>query len=169
MTCQHPILSLPIFGPFKVNQKWQFWGFVKFQVCLKELNISFEPEFGNPSFETLEKPNVFNYQLTCFSVHICWFYSLALYSTSLRRETWSFKLVFQFFLCSAAEEGYQTQLFKTRVLTQPDLQKSTKSISNLKKATCVYFKRSIFFPLFSKGLQNWCFLMESTLTFLCLS
>ena len=37
-------------------------GFVKFQVCLKEVNISFEPEFGNPRFET---PKFF--QLTSFS------------------------------------------------------------------------------------------------------
>ena len=27
----------------------------------KEVNISFEPEFGNPSFETPEKLNVFNF------------------------------------------------------------------------------------------------------------
>ena len=35
-----------------------FFGFVKFRVFLKEVNMSFEPEFGNPSFETSGKPNV---------------------------------------------------------------------------------------------------------------
>ena len=40
------------------------FGYLKFQVCLKEVNISFEPEFGNPSFETPEKLNVYNFQLT---------------------------------------------------------------------------------------------------------
>ena len=43
-----------------------FW-FAKFQVCLKGVNISFEPEFGNPRFETPQKRNAFNFQLTCFS------------------------------------------------------------------------------------------------------
>ena len=45
------------------------FGYVKFQVCLKEVNISLVPEFGNPRFETPKKLNVFNYQhvqLTCF-------------------------------------------------------------------------------------------------------
>jgi hypothetical protein len=34
------------------------------------------------------------------------------------------------FLCLAAKEGFQTQLFKT----QPDFENLKKSISNLKKA-----------------------------------
>ena len=34
------------------------FGFVKFRVCLKEVNISFEPESGNPRFET---PEIFSY------------------------------------------------------------------------------------------------------------
>ena len=40
------------------------------------MNISFEPEFGNPRFETPKKLNVFNFQLTCFSAivdFIIWF------------------------------------------------------------------------------------------------
>jgi hypothetical protein len=87
------------------------FGFVKFQVCLKSLNISFKPEFGNPRFETPKKQNVFNFQLTCFSAivdFIIW------YCTSLSRETWSFELISQSFLffCSAAKEGFQTQIFK---------------------------------------------------------
>ena len=52
------------------------FGFVKFQFCLKSVNISFEPEFGNPRFETPKKLNVFNFQLTCFSAivdFIIWF------------------------------------------------------------------------------------------------
>ena len=64
-------------------------GFVKFRVCLKEVNISFEPEFGNPRFETPENLNVFNFQLTCVSVivdFIIWF------CISLCRETWNFEI-----------------------------------------------------------------------------
>jgi len=38
------------------------------------------------------------------------------------------------FLCSPAKEGFQTQLFKTRVLTQPDFENPKKANSNLKKA-----------------------------------
>ena len=41
-------------GPFK---EMPVFGFVKFWVCLKKVNISFEPEFGNPRFETLKKLN----------------------------------------------------------------------------------------------------------------
>ena len=50
--------------------------YVKFQVCLKSVNISFEPEFGNPRFETPKKLNVFNFQFACFSAivdFIIWF------------------------------------------------------------------------------------------------
>ena len=39
-------------------------------------DISFEAEFGNPRFETPQKLNVFNFQLTCFSAivdFIIWF------------------------------------------------------------------------------------------------
>ena len=39
-----------------------------------------------------------------------------------------------FSLCSAAKEGFQTQLFKTWVLTQPDFENPQKSISKLEKA-----------------------------------
>ena len=96
------------------------FGFVKFQVCLKSVNISFEPEFGNPRFETPKKLNVFNFQLTCFSAivdFIIWF------CTSLSRETWSFELISQSFLFYAQQQkSFQTQLFKTQVLTQPDFE-----------------------------------------------
>ena len=112
-----------------------FW-FEKFRVCLKKVNNSFGPEFGNPRLETPEKQKVFNFQLTCFSAIvdiIIWFCS---------RET-SFELISQlFFLCSAAKEGFQTQLFKTQALTEPDFGNKKKSISNLKKAILVYFKRA---------------------------
>ena len=67
------------------------FGFVKFQVCLKSVNISFqfsfEPEFGNPRFETPKKLRVFNFQLTCFSAIVDFF---IWFCTSLSRETWSF-------------------------------------------------------------------------------
>ena len=39
------------------------FGYVKFQVCLKSVNISFEPDFGNPRFETPQKMNVVSQQL----------------------------------------------------------------------------------------------------------
>ena len=82
------------------------FGFVKFQVCLKEVNISLEPEFGNPRFETPKKLNGFNFQLTCFSEivdFIIWF------STSLSRETCSFELNSQSFLFYAQQ---QKRVFK---------------------------------------------------------
>ena len=100
------------------------FGFVKLQV-----NKSFEPEFGNPSFETPEKLNVFNFQSTCFSAFVGFING---FCTCLSRETWSLKLIS--FLRSAAKEGFRTQLFKTRVLTQPDFENpKKKSISNMKK------------------------------------
>ena len=34
------------------------FGFVKFEVCLKSVNISFEPEFGNPSLKPQKKENL---------------------------------------------------------------------------------------------------------------
>ena len=83
------------------------FGYVKFQVCLKNVNISFEPDFGNPRFETPQKMNVFNFQLTCFSAivdFIIWFFT----SLSRSRETWSFELISQSFLSNAQQ--------KTRVL-----------------------------------------------------
>ena len=82
------------------------FGFVNFRVCLKEVNISFEPEFGNASFETPEKQNAFNFQLTFFSAivgFILWF------CTSLSRETWSFELISQLFLFDAQQ---QKKVFK---------------------------------------------------------
>ena len=75
-------------GPFKVSRNGSFW------VCevssLQEVNISFEPEFGNSSFETQDKHNVFNFQLTWFSAvvdFIFWF------CTNLSSKTWSFELI----------------------------------------------------------------------------
>ena len=79
-----------------------FFGFVKFRVCLKEVcNISFKPEFGNPSFEIPENYNVLNFQLTCFSAivdFILWF------CTSPSNETWSFELIYQFLLFKAQRQ-----------------------------------------------------------------
>ena len=40
-------------------------------------------------------------------------------------EFWTYFSVI-YFLCSAAKEGFQTQLFKTRVLTQPDFENPKK-------------------------------------------
>jgi len=83
-----------------------FFGFVKFRVCLKKVNISFEPEFGKPRFETPEKRNDFNFQLTCLSAivdFIIWF------CTSLSRETWNFELISQLFFFYAQQ---QRRVFK---------------------------------------------------------
>ena len=69
------------------------FGFVKFRVCLKKVNISFEPELGNPRIETPE--NHLNFQLTCFSAiveFIIWF------CASLSRETCSFEIISQLFI-----------------------------------------------------------------------
>ena len=72
------------------------FGFVKFRVCFKkEVNISFEPEFGNPRFETPENLNVFNFQLTCVSAivdFIIWF------CISICRETRNLELNSQLFI-----------------------------------------------------------------------
>ena len=101
------------------------FGFLKFQVCLKEVNISFEPEFENPRFETPRKTECFNFQLTCFSAN-CWFWYFVLYKPQQRNlEFWTY-FFFISFLCSAAKEGFQTQLFKTLVLTQPDFENPKK-------------------------------------------
>ena len=83
------------------------FGFVKFRVCLKEVNISFEPEFGNPRFETPQKMNVFNFQLTCFSAIVDLLFGSV--HTSLSRETWSFELISQSFLFYAQQ---QKRVFK---------------------------------------------------------
>ena len=61
------------------------FGFVKFRVCLKKANISFEPEFGNTRFETPEKHNVFNFKLTYFSAivdFIIWFCTSLMFNPS---------------------------------------------------------------------------------------
>ena len=110
------------------------FGFVKFQACLNKVNISFEPEFGNPRFETLKRLNVFQ-----FSVHLflsnCWFYHLVLYKPQQRNGgvLSLFLGHFFFMLCSKREFSnptFQTKLFETHVLTQPDFE-------NLKK---IHFK-----------------------------
>ena len=85
LSCKSPAESLyavECSGPvFKVNQNFSFsvFGF---------LNISFEPEFGNPNLETrVLKPHI----QFCFSAiadFILWF------CTSLSSETWSFKIAF---------------------------------------------------------------------------
>ena len=122
------------------------FGFVKFQVCLKSVNISFEPEFRNPRFETPKKLNVFNFQLTCFSAivdFIIWF------CTSLSRETWSFELISQSFLFYAQQ---QKRVFKPS-FSNPAFQNSGsnptwfwKPVKNpfqtWKRPFLVYFKRA---------------------------
>jgi len=72
------------------------------------MNISFEPELENPSFETPEKQNAFNYQLTFFSAIVgCIFW----FCTSASRETLNFELVSQLFIFVAQQ---QKKVFKPR-------------------------------------------------------
>ena len=65
--------------------QWPYWnGFVlgfQYQFGLEHelwktgFSISgLEPKFGNPSFDTPEKQNVFNFQLTCFSAFFILFF-----------------------------------------------------------------------------------------------
>ena len=120
------------------------FGFVKFRVCLKDVNISFEPEFGNPRFETSETLNVFNFQLTRFSAivdfTICFF-------TCLSRETWSFELISQLFLFYAQQKKrvFKCSFSKNQVLTQ-------SGFENLKE---IHFKpEKGHFWFTSKGLLS---------------
>ena len=104
-------------GPFKVSRNGSFW------VCevssLQEVNISFEPEFGNSSFETQEKQNAFNFQLTFLSTIVGFIQASA-------EKPGVLNVFLSYFLCSAAKEGFQTQLFKTQVLTQLDFENPPK-------------------------------------------
>ena len=104
---------------------------MKFQVCLKSVNISFEPEFGNPRFETPKKLNVFNFQLTCFSAivdFIIWFCTSL--SSAEKPGVLNLFLSHFFFMLSSkrlfSNPAFQTYLFKTRVLTQPDFENPKK-------------------------------------------
>ena len=101
------------------------FGFVKFQFCLKSVNISFEPEFGNPRFETPKKLNVFIFQLTCFSAIVVDFI------TSVEKPGVFNLFLSHFFFMLSSKRGvlnpaFQTQLFKTQVLTQPDFENPPK-------------------------------------------
>ena len=118
------------------------FGFVKFQVCLKSVNISFEPEFGNPRFETPKKLNVFNFQLTCFSAivdFIIWF------CTSLSRETWSFELILShFFFMLSSKRGFSNPAFQNSGSNPTWFWKPEKnSFQTWKRPFLVYFKRTI--------------------------
>ena len=107
--------------------------FVKFQVCLKSVNISFEPEFGNPRFET---PTKWCFQ---FSVNLflsnCWFYFIfgSLQASAEKPGVLNFffmlssKREFSKFKPSISNPAFQTQRFKTRVLTQPDFENPKKN------------------------------------------
>ena len=89
-------------------------------------HFCFAQKFGNPSFETPEKQNVFNFQLTCFSAivnFILWF------CTSLSNDTWSFELISQLLLF----DSQQQKLFKTGVLTQTDTENPPKNPFQIRK------------------------------------
>ena len=70
-------------------------------------NISFESEFGNPRFETLEKQNVFNFQLT-FSAIVDFILGFV-EPTAVKPVVLNLFLSFCFLMMSS----FQTQLFKT--------------------------------------------------------
>ena len=69
-------------------------GFVKFQVCLKSLNISFKPEFVNPRFETPKKQNVFNFQLTFTAIVVF----ILCFCRTHSSETFSLEIISQLLL-----------------------------------------------------------------------
>ena len=92
-----------------------FWLFLSQAVLITEnffpkskqsQHFCFAQKFGNPSFETPEKQNVFNFQLTSFSAIVDF---IILFCTSLSRETWSFELISQSFLFYAQQ---QKRIFK---------------------------------------------------------
>ena len=61
-----------------------------------------------------------------FSSLVSWFYYLILYKPQQRNlDFWTYFSVNSFF-CSAVKEGFQTHLFKTQVLTQPDFENPRK-------------------------------------------
>jgi len=98
-------------GLLKGNE-YQFWTWIR------------KPQFWNP-----RKTECFQLSVNFFLSN-CWLYFLVLYKRQQRNlEFWTcFSVIY--FCCSAAKEGFQTPLFKTQVLTQPDFQ-------NLKK---IHFK-----------------------------
>ena len=121
------------------------FGYVKFQVCLKSVNISFEPDFGNPRFETPKKTECFQFSVNLFlSNFIIWF------CTSLSRETWSFELISQSFLFYAQQ---QKIVFKPSFSNLPFQNSGSnptwfwkpekKSFQTWKGPFLVYFKRAI--------------------------
>ena len=116
------------------------FGFVKFWVCSKEVNVNFEPEFGNPRFETPKKLNVFNSIFNLFLSNL-WILSFgSVQTTSFSWESWSLEFISWLFIFYAQQQkkGVQIQLFKTWVLTKPDFENTKKKpISNLKKAIYV--------------------------------
>ena len=56
------------------------------------------------SFDTPEKQNVFNFQLTCFSA---FFYFTLCFCTSLSSETWNLQLISQLLLCWCSDTAFQ--------------------------------------------------------------
>ena len=56
------------------------------------------------SFDTPEKQNVFNFQLTCFSA---FFYFTLCFCTSLSSETWNLQLISQLLLCWCSDPAFQ--------------------------------------------------------------
>ena len=99
-----------------------FWGGFQYQFGLEHkfwkagFSISgLEPKFGNPSFDTTEKQNIFNFQLTCFSAIFDFILCLCKYQPQL----WNLEFTTYFSVivvwCWAAKESSQTQLFKTGV------------------------------------------------------
>ena len=84
------------------------------------MNNSFEPKFGNPSFETLEKLNVFNFWLACFSA----FVDFILWKQASAEKPGGLNLFLSYFFTI-----HQKKVFKTWVLTQPDFETRKKSKS----------------------------------------
>ena len=127
------------------------FGFVKFQVCLKSVKISFEPEFGNPRFETPKKLNVLNFQLTYFSAivdFIFWF------CTSLSKEPGVLNLFLShFFFMLISKRGFSNPAFQNSGSNPTWYWKpKTNPFQTWKRPYLVYFKRAsrFLFKLFNE-------------------
>jgi len=104
-------------------------------VWISVLNLNLE----TPDLKPPKKTECFQFLVNLFLSN-CWFYYLVLYKPQQRNlEFWTYFSVISF-LCSAAKEGFQTQLFKTRVLTQPDFENpKRKSFQTWKRPYLVAF------------------------------
>ena len=104
-------------------------------------DISFEAEFGNPRFETPQKLNVFNFQLTCFSAivdFIIWF------CLSSAEKLGALNLFFShFFFMLSSKRGVSNPAFQNLGSNPTWFWKPEKNpFQTWKRPFLVYFKRA---------------------------